>query len=57
VVLLAETVPDNARPYALGLFQASSVLGNCTAALVSMYLGGLQKQGRSRPTGGSPRGG
>ena len=25
VVLLAETVPDNARPFALGLFQASSV--------------------------------
>lgn len=45
VVLLAETVPDNARPYALGLFQASSVLGNCTAALVSMYLGTLQKDG------------
>lgn len=45
VVLLAETVPDNARPYALGLFQASSVLGNCTAALTSMYLGSLQKQG------------
>jgi MFS family permease len=45
VVLLAETVPDNARPYALGLFQASSVLGNCSAALLNMYLGVLQKQG------------
>lgn len=45
VVLLAETVPDNARPYALGLFQASSVLGNCSAALINMYLGSLQKQG------------
>lgn len=51
VVLLAETVPDNARPYALGLFQASSVLGNCTAALTSMYLGSLQKQGAFPPDG------
>lgn len=45
VVLLAETVPDNARPYALGLFQASSVFGNCAAALINMYLGALQKGG------------
>jgi MFS family permease len=45
VVLLAETVPDAPRPYVLGLFQASSVLGNCTAALISMYLGNLQRQG------------
>jgi MFS family permease len=45
VVLLAETVPDNARPYVLGLFQASSVMGNCTAALLNMYLGSLEKQG------------
>jgi MFS family permease len=45
VVLLAETVPDNARPYALGLFQASSVSGNCAAALINIYLGSLQKQG------------
>lgn len=45
VVLLAETVPDNSRPYILGLFQASSVLGNCSAALLNMYLGSLQKQG------------
>jgi MFS family permease len=45
VVLLAETVPDNSRPYILGMFQASSVLGNCSAALVNMYLGSLQKDG------------
>ena len=49
VVLLAETVPDNARPYALGLFQASSVFGNCTAALINIYLGSLQKQGAFPP--------
>lgn len=45
VVLLAETVPDNSRPYILGLFQASSVIGNCGAAFISMYLGSLQKEG------------
>jgi MFS family permease len=45
VVLLAETVPENARPYILGLFQASSVIGNCSAALINMYLGSIQKQG------------
>jgi MFS family permease len=39
VVLLAESVPDAPRPYILGLFQASSVLGNCTAALISLELG------------------
>jgi MFS family permease len=45
VVLLAETVPENARPYALGLFQATSVFGNVSAALIGMYLAGLQSQG------------
>ena len=45
VVLLAESVPDAPRPYLLGLFQASSVIGNCTAALVSIYLGKLQSEG------------
>lgn len=44
VTLLAETMPDNARPFTLGLFQASSVLGNCTAALLSMWFGSLQEQ-------------
>ncbi len=45
VVLLAETVPDAARPYILGMFQASSVIGNCTAAGISMYLGKLEATG------------
>jgi Sugar (and other) transporter len=45
VTLLAETMPDNARPFALGLFQATSVAGNVTAALVSMWLGSLHAQG------------
>jgi MFS family permease len=45
VVLLAETVPERPRPYVLGLFQASSVFGNCTAALINIYLGSLEKSG------------
>jgi MFS family permease len=45
VTLLAETVPTNARPFALGLFQASSVFGNCAAALLSMYFGQLREDG------------
>lgn len=45
VTLLADTMPDNARPFVLGLFQASSVIGNCTAALISMQLGAMQEQG------------
>ncbi len=45
VTLLAETMPANARPFALGLFQASSAIGNCAAALISMWLGSLQEAG------------
>jgi MFS family permease len=45
VVLLAETVPERPRPFVLGLFQASSVIGNCAAALISMYLGRLEQAG------------
>ncbi len=39
VTLLAETAPGHSRPFLLGLFQASSVLGNCTAALINIGLG------------------
>ncbi len=46
VTLLADTMPDNARPFILGLFQASSVLGNCTAALIAMTLGSMQERGQ-----------
>ena len=46
VTLLAETMPDAARPYMLGLFQASSVVGNCAAALINMGLGKLQYEGQ-----------
>jgi MFS family permease len=45
VTLLAETMPDRARPMALGLFQASSAVGNCGAALASMWFGSLQEKG------------
>lgn len=45
VTLLAETMPDAARPMALGLFQASSVIGNCTAALISIWFGSLNSGG------------
>jgi MFS family permease len=37
VALVAETMPNRARPFALGLLQALSALGNITAA--SMFLG------------------
>jgi MFS family permease len=43
VALVAEVMPDRARPFALGLLQALSAIGNVTAALVSMGLGGLDK--------------
>jgi MFS family permease len=39
VALVAETVPDRSRPFALGLMQASSAFGNCAAALLFMFLG------------------
>jgi MFS family permease len=45
VALLAETVPDRARPFALGLMQASSAFGNCVAALLFMSLGLMQESG------------
>ena len=45
VTLLADTVPDAARPYILGMFQASSVTGNCAAAGISIWMGTLQEQG------------
>jgi MFS family permease len=55
VTLLAETVPSNSRPFMLGLFQASSVFGNCTAALLFMYFGSIREgggfEGQSLPGG------
>ena len=45
VSLVAEVMPDSARPYALGLLQALSAVGNITAALMSMGLGHLEEMG------------
>jgi MFS family permease len=42
VALVAEVMPDRARPFALGLLQALSAVGNMTAALVNMGLGQLE---------------
>lgn len=39
VALLAETMPSNARPFTLGLMQALSAFGNCTAALLFIGIG------------------
>jgi MFS family permease len=45
VALVAETVSDRARPHTLGLLQATSVFGNCTAALLFIFLGWLEQGG------------
>jgi MFS family permease len=38
VSLVAEVMPDRARPFALGLLQALSAVGNITAALITIVL-------------------
>jgi MFS family permease len=45
VALLAETMPSHARPFTLGLMQAMSAIGNCTAALLFISLGLLELNG------------
>src|SRR3989304_3643974 len=45
VALVAEVMPSRARPYALGLLQALSAVGNITAAGISMTLGHLDRDG------------
>jgi MFS family permease len=45
VSLVAEVMPDRARPQALGLLQALSAVGNISAALISMGLGHLESSG------------
>jgi MFS family permease len=42
VALVAEVMPDRARPYALGLLQALSAVGNFAAALIGIGLGQAQ---------------
>lgn len=46
VALLAETMPPSARPYTLGLMQACSAFGNCTAAGLFISLGLLELNGQ-----------
>jgi MFS family permease len=45
VALVAEVMPDRARPYALGLLQALSAVGNISAALLEMGMSSLQSNG------------
>ncbi|MEX0718454.1 MAG: MFS transporter [Planctomycetaceae bacterium] len=45
VSLVAEVMPDRARPFALGLLQALSALGNITAAFISIGLGEMEQAG------------
>jgi MFS family permease len=45
VALLAETMPAKARPYTLGLMQATSAVGNCTAAALFVALGLMELNG------------
>jgi MFS family permease len=49
VALIAETMPGNARPFTLGLMQALSAVGNCTAALLYIALGLLELNGHLEP--------
>jgi MFS family permease len=45
VALVAEVMPDRARPFALGLLQALSAVGNISAAAISMAMGPLVEHG------------
>src|ERR1051325_5337317 len=45
VALVAESLPDNARPFALGWVQAASTIGNMLAALIGIALGSLEGAG------------
>jgi MFS family permease len=45
VSLVAEEMPDRARPFALGLLQALSAVGNITAALTGIVLAYLARDG------------
>jgi MFS family permease len=45
VALVAEVMPDRARPHALGWLQASSAIGNITAACINIALGVAEGEG------------
>lgn len=48
VALVAEVMPDRARPYAISLLQALSAVGNISAALINIGLGEIENTGISR---------
>lgn len=45
VALVAEVMPDRARPYCLSMLQALTVVGNIGAALIAMSIGTLAELG------------
>lgn len=45
VALVAEVMPNHARPYTLGLLQALSAIGNISAAFINLGLGIAEEQG------------
>jgi MFS family permease len=45
VAMVAEVVPQRARPYALGMVQAASALGNMLAAVIGIALGQMEQSG------------
>jgi len=51
VSLVAEVMPDRARPFALGLLQALSAIGNISAALINMGLGQMETAGALQNVG------
>ncbi len=50
VALIADTLPDESRPGALGMLQALSAVGNITAGLISMWMGSLISSGSNSIT-------
>jgi MFS family permease len=45
IALVAEVMPDRARPHALGWLQTLSAVGNITAALINIFLGVAEGEG------------
>lgn len=55
VALVAEVMPNRARPFALTLLQALSAFGNISAALVNLSFGIAQEHGAFDVADGSPQ--
>jgi MFS family permease len=45
VAIVAEVFPERARPYALGMVQATSAIGNMIAAVTGIILGQMEQSG------------